>query len=474
MAETNGIWYPNPAEPFSQPAEYLAGMKGNANYYLNSKMFTKVGFDNLAPLIAPDVWAATTTYDTGDFVSSNGNYYMCWIGGTTASAAPTSTGSAPILDGTVKWYYITKEKLALGDVPSYTIGARDVSHTKYWEAANPTYKDSYTYTGGVYAVDGVGIKLPSVNVAPSAGNSMGTYNATNNAVHFYTDATTFTIQGRSVWYSTREAAVYIDDKPMLLGNIAPDSTLNPCGLNLDFTGYEKKVRKISFYWAANDSFYGVYTKPTDRVWPVKSKTNVVWVGDSLIAGANSFPSYMSADVCTRVAQQTGIFDVVNCGSGGTGFIADNGGNKTNHNNRLSDFTAHNPDVLIIAGCHNDAGYTDVEQLSAYTQFLNAFRAAMPDCRIIVFGTCYGSTADPSSFENADNNLKQAIDTIGDDNTEWVPVATSPSPWIFGVGNDSDQRGEGNVDFFQSNDSTHPNQVGIFYRADNYATEILSL
>jgi hypothetical protein len=33
MAETtNGTWYPNPSEPFSQPAEYLAGMKSNAEY----------------------------------------------------------------------------------------------------------------------------------------------------------------------------------------------------------------------------------------------------------------------------------------------------------------------------------------------------------------------------------------------------------------------------------------------------------
>ncbi len=432
-------------------------------------------FEFLTPIIAPDDWQSASTYKTGDFVKNADNYYVCWVGGTTAETAITSTHSAPIEDGSVKWYYVCKASLANGvDIPTITVSARLSSHTKYYEANNALYTDNFTFTGGVPTVVGVGLRFPSVNVSPSNGNAVGHFSSLNPTVHFYSDAQSLTLQGRSVMYDSGEGTLCVDDVPVMLGMLRPTTTINPCGIVVDWGDAPRKTRKYSFTLKGSKTFYGVYTNPTDRVWAVEKTHRVVWCGDSLIAGANSFPLYPSSDIATIAGLKLGTYDSWNVGSGGTGFISDSNGTRTNHIGRLGDFTEPNPDTLIIAGMHNDSGYTDEDQRSAFDTFLRAFRSAVPHCRIIIFGTCYGSTQDPSPFENSENIMAEVISAIDDFNTVWLPVATSPSPWVFGVGNDQDQRGNGNVDFFQSNDSTHPNQNGIWYRAQNYINGILSV
>ncbi len=58
----------------------------------------------LAAALTQTAWAATTGYSVGDYVSANGNVYICTVAGTSGATAPSGTSSAEV-DGTVTWAY---------------------------------------------------------------------------------------------------------------------------------------------------------------------------------------------------------------------------------------------------------------------------------------------------------------------------------------------------------------------------------
>ena len=105
-------------------------------------------------------------------------------------------------------------------------------------------------------------------------------------------------------------------------------------------------------------------------------------GDSLTQGGyNSLPRGL--DWVTQAGRLLGCDDVANMAQGGTGFIADNGGKKTNYLQRVERLAALNADVYLIAGNHNDSSYPAQEQIDAALASLQAPSRTAAQALIVV-------------------------------------------------------------------------------------------
>jgi hypothetical protein len=58
----------------------------------------------LTAALTQTAWITTNGYSVGDYVSANGNVYICTIAGTSGATAPSGTSSAEV-DGTVTWAF---------------------------------------------------------------------------------------------------------------------------------------------------------------------------------------------------------------------------------------------------------------------------------------------------------------------------------------------------------------------------------
>lgn len=119
------------------------------NYYQNSTgaattgtvpptMANGVGIDGGVRWLAltTSAWASTTVYGPGDYRTTGGRLYMCTVGGTSSSSAPTSTTEGTdITDGTVTWRYYAAP--AWTAQTEYDFGDHILISSQYYRSVTP-------------------------------------------------------------------------------------------------------------------------------------------------------------------------------------------------------------------------------------------------------------------------------------------------------------------------------------------------
>jgi hypothetical protein len=100
------VAFPTEGETIEDNIVDVIGTFDYANYYTDKKVTIVDTANVYIPTgIAGKLWSSNTVVASNDIVYSGNNVYVCTVGGTTGTVAPTHTsGSAS--DGTATWYYV--------------------------------------------------------------------------------------------------------------------------------------------------------------------------------------------------------------------------------------------------------------------------------------------------------------------------------------------------------------------------------
>lgn len=391
------------------------------------------------PLAAVPAWTISTAYPVGQYVSNGGNEYVCRVAGTSAgSGGPTTTVYGDITDGTAIWQYVQPQRATTtsANAPTITTGNKGADLLKQYRAIEEASSFSF-YGGTPVASSASGVIFPAIS-SLQAGVVVTTTPGKDNAnpcIHIVTDALSLAFESGGYLTNLRRFVIEVDgvlyqDAPVV-GNSTGYHVL------IDFTGKAKKARSIKLYWrrGAPEEFRGVWVSMADKVWKPPVSPRMVVLGDSFVSGSSYGGSFNAGQEWTSMAGQLlGIDDTWNIGQGSSGFVTTAGGTRYRHIERLTDATDPNPDVLVIAGCHNDLASDQATITAAVLAYLRAFRAVCPSCRIIVFGTWQSLAnsllANTATMEAA---MSDAVTQFNDSLTVFVPCNSDPSgAWFSGV------------------------------------------
>jgi hypothetical protein len=124
------------------------------------------------------VWVSGASYGVGDTVFSNGNIFVCIIGGATGATAPSGTGSN-IVDGTVHWAYRSpgySHQLAIAfcEGQIYGGGQAWIDKTSVADFNNIPHAGNFL---ALYVGDGTGVNRSTWFPAPSGPNTPYSFTA---------------------------------------------------------------------------------------------------------------------------------------------------------------------------------------------------------------------------------------------------------------------------------------------------------
>ncbi|HSC28980.1 MAG TPA: carbohydrate-binding protein, partial [Vicinamibacterales bacterium] len=134
------------------------------------------------PFTVP-AWAATTAYVVGDRVLNNGNTYICRVAGTSAGAGGPSGSASNILDGTVRWDFVTTGTAYLkGHWAVFNTGQAAVIHDNTASRIFCTDFLSPTPTSILFIARPSTILRNSLNDTTGFGSFTSIQEATNNEI----------------------------------------------------------------------------------------------------------------------------------------------------------------------------------------------------------------------------------------------------------------------------------------------------
>ncbi len=182
---------------------------------------------------------------------------------------------------------------------------------------------------------------------------------------------------------------------------------------LPITFPDVRTRRIRLEMSGTN-FMGLTIGPNDSVWkPQVGGPRVIVAGDSYTEGTGA--SYGGASGWVRsFAHTLGLDDVWASGVGGTGFVNPGINPPTTMKmlDRIGDITNYDPDIVIWAMGHNDAGYTKAQTQAEAAACFAAVKAANPNARQIALSPLWGPG--PASFGNgASLGVLNARDAIKD-------------------------------------------------------------
>ncbi|QDP52414.1 MAG: putative GDSL-like lipase/acylhydrolase family protein [Prokaryotic dsDNA virus sp.] len=260
--------------------------------------------------------------------------------------------------------------------------------------------------------------------------------------------------------------VLVDGKPAAKINL-PSSTGQERYMRVSFP--DSRLRRIdivsSLVYTGN-----LRTDPTDTVQPTLNPSRVIIAGDSFTEGTAG-ASEKGKGYVDLLRMLSGNFNIVQSGSGGTGWLRPNGERVGLVDRAQADIVDVGADVVIIAMGINDNGtLPDIEQ--AINDTLDIVQAGLPDATIVLLGSFTKGEAN-TSMQNNTALIEAAATARG---LYFVnPTGTANGDgWITGTGNDGNLQGDGNADIFVSSDGTHPNDAGHEFHAQRLYNALLAL
>jgi lysophospholipase L1-like esterase len=178
---------------------------------------------------------------------------------------------------------------------------------------------------------------------------------------------------------------------------------------------------------SSNPFGGVRTAPTDTVWkpaPLGGPRCII-LGDSYTGGTGADASGISG-WAQKLAALMGWPDTWAAGVGGSGYL--NAGQGSTFRSRVTaDITANKPDIVIVAGGHNDASNTAAAIQTEAGLLFDAIKAGCPKAKLIVVG--------PMGAQNAQGNyatIQAAIFAAAAGKADLTIDTLNPN-WFTGVG-----------------------------------------
>lgn len=452
--------------PFSAKLQRLASAARSSNPLVN------------LPLQAVAAWQSGTVYAYGNVVSNGGNNYLCYVGGTSAgSGGPTGTSAAPITDNTVTWLFYGVTNPTSNSLAAPTLTFQSTNAAGLTNAYVPVTNDAqFFYSGGVPVAVSSGYRFKT-SLGQVTGNVSGNYSNFGYRISFITDAPKFSVQfGQATTIPIR---FIVDGQYVSLSGLSASNSGSANYFILDFTSAGgRKMRNISIESQGASTFFSVNVDYASEIWAPSSADNVraMVVGDSFVAGGNSFPILSESGWAFQLADTLGWNDPWNQGQGGTGYLATNSGSGFNFLQRITDVTANSPDLLIVLGSgHDNAPAFTASQVTAQVlNYLATMRSTLPKLPIILMGLLPIGGAPSAAAINTENAIASAVAQFNDANVFFQPIGTLSQLIFTGSGNITAMTGVGNGDVYIGSDGTHPDQSGEEYLSRRMTTFVRSI
>lgn len=182
-------------------------------------------------------------------------------------------------------------------------------------------------------------------------------------------------------YANVQYQIYVDGQAVAASAASIGSNQTVSYIPLTFASRAQRLIEV----VSSNPFGGVRTTPTDTIWkpaPVGGP-RVIVLGDSYTGGTGADASGITGWV-QKFAAIMGWPDTWQAGVGGSGYLATGQGAKF-RDRVVSDVTANAPDLVIVAGGHNDTGFTTAAVQTEAALLYDAIKAGSPKAKLIVVG-----------------------------------------------------------------------------------------
>lgn len=363
--------------------------------------------------------------------------------------------------------------------------ATAIASPTHWQApANPSL---YSFMGGTWAPAGLTWPTSTAMACVSFHNGDGTNPAANPGqadgarVRFVLDAPAFEIY---VLYGDAFGGfrLKIDGEYAFLG-LKGNSTEGPANgdpryIPIQFGDGSATYRKARHYeleFSASGRFGGVVTsalyKP--RPWPSPDGLRALVHGDSMInvvSDPGAYVAYPHGPTGNLLGTLLGQPDCISSSVGSTGWTT-NGTGFSRFNDRVTlDVVNQSPDIIIEMGGKNDQG-TGVQatvQALVYS-WLSTVIAAKPETVIFMTGPMLSRGVEAAAGFIEVRNAKMAAAAMFPKNVAFIDNVAAG--WVTGSGRTGAPANDGNADWVNGTDNTHPSRPGHGFVADHITKAI---
>lgn len=265
-----------------------------------------------------------------------------------------------------------------------------------------------------------GTGYPAYMFGVPAGGLTGIYNKLTAALEFDLDGSVF-----EIFCTGGNIRLWVDDAPLSNIPLRVGASAGSVLLaRVDFGLRKTRRLRIEF----SEGFGGLRIESSANFNPLPAGSRKRWmmVGDSFVEGTLALNPQFTG-MAQLIRAKFGV-DMVQSGSGGTGYINSGPTGRFNYTGRIQDVAAANPDLLIVFGSVNDRDDVTVATAGAYFDSLRALRPKMP---IIVIGPSW-KTAPAFQGLISRNSIAQAcqerqipfIDPIASGKEWFTPANTN--------------------------------------------------
>lgn len=156
---------------------------------------------------------------------------------------------------------------------------------------------------------------------------------------------------------------------------------------------------------------------------------------------------------TVMCRMLGWEDRFILGSGGTGYCSPGSNDRVKFRDRVqNDVIDKNPDIVVVAGGLNDAGFDDADVAVEANLLFTEILSDLPAARLYVVSPFYFETPDAGILSRS-----AAIEAVVPSDAYFIDLLSPPA--ITGTGDQDNPAANGNADAFIGGDSLHPTFAG---------------
>lgn len=414
----------------------------------------------LPPWLGASAYAASTAYAVGQVVANGGQWYMCGIAGTTPASGggPTTTGSGQyVQDGAsaVYWTCLGGARVAdSGDgAPAVSVVTSNPALGANWLPG--TYPAAYAVRGAAPAAYRTSFwSLAAFEAKPGVAMSAGAsvvFDCDGDKVALFLPA------------NSGQVRVIVDGRYLTPGSHVVTGTDQ--WMVIDWTGSSgRRLRRYELETGKSASFFGCAQTATSAIVSAggAGAPRMVVIGDSYNAGSSYGPWLAGGSIAQLLAKRLGWRDAWNLSAGGTGYLNPSASGFATFGQRVAQALALAPDVVLLMGSTNDAGYASAAVQAEVAQTLRAIRAGS-SAPIVVVGVPSINVAGAAATEAA---VQAAVAQSGDPLAFFVAVCGATPPWVLGSWNNASGVPAGTVNggLYVAADDVHPPEIGFDYYA----------